>query len=87
MGPKEHRRLVPIITGSYPDPNFGSGAVKIPGAHGLNDYGVARRNGIPMYQLMGGTAHLRSDGPSYEDRDARCRDCAVRRPAPRRSTR
>ena len=66
VGPKEHRRLIPIITDDYPDPNFGSGAVKITGAHDLNDYGVAQRNGIPMYRLMDGTAHMRSDGPSYE---------------------
>ncbi|MBS4010801.1 MAG: class I tRNA ligase family protein, partial [Roseovarius sp.] len=25
VGPKEHRRLIPIITDEYPDPNFGSG--------------------------------------------------------------
>ncbi len=30
--PKEHRRLIPIITDEYPDPKFGSGAVKITGA-------------------------------------------------------
>jgi len=67
VGPKEHRRLIPIITDDYPDPNFGSGAVKITGAHDLNDYGVAQRNGIPMYRLMDATAHMRSDGPSYEE--------------------
>ena len=37
-GPKEHRRLIPIITDEYPDPDFGSGAVKITGAHDFNDY-------------------------------------------------
>jgi valyl-tRNA synthetase len=66
VGPEEHRRLIPIITDDYPDPNFGSGAVKITGAHDLNDYGVAQRNGIPMYRLMDGTAHMRSDGAPYE---------------------
>ncbi|MFN7717847.1 MAG: class I tRNA ligase family protein, partial [Sphingomonadaceae bacterium] len=49
VGPKDHRRLIPIITDEYPDPDFGSGAVKITGAHDQNDYGVAQRNGIPMY--------------------------------------
>jgi valyl-tRNA synthetase len=44
VGPKEHRRLIPIITDEYPDPDFGSGAVKITGAHDFNDYEVARRN-------------------------------------------
>ncbi|MBV8907945.1 MAG: class I tRNA ligase family protein, partial [Sphingomonas sp.] len=67
VGPEEHRRLIPIITDEYPDPDFGSGAVKITGGHDLNDYGVAQRNGLPMYRLMDGTAHMRSDGPSYEE--------------------
>ena len=52
VGPKEHRRLIPIITDDYPDPDFGSGAVKITGAHDFNDYQVAKRGGIPMYRLM-----------------------------------
>ena len=45
-------RLIPIITDEYPDPDFGSGAVKITGAHDFNDYEVAKRNDIPMYSLM-----------------------------------
>ena len=45
-------RLIPIITDEYPDMNFGSGAVKITGAHDFNDYEVAKRNDIPMYSLM-----------------------------------
>ncbi len=28
VGPKEHRRLIPIITDDYPDPDFGSGRRK-----------------------------------------------------------
>jgi valyl-tRNA synthetase len=47
VGPKEHRRLIPIITDEYPDPTFGSGAVKITGAHDFNDYGVAKRAASP----------------------------------------
>jgi valyl-tRNA synthetase len=46
-------RLIPIITDEYPDMDFGSGAVKITGAHDFNDYEVAKRNNIPMYSLMG----------------------------------
>ena len=76
VGPKEHRRLIPIITDDYPDPNFGSGAVKVTGAHDLNDYGVAQRNGIPMYRLMDGTAHMRADGPSYAESAVRARAIA-----------
>ena len=45
-------RLIPVITDEYADPDFGSGAVKITGAHDFNDYEVAKRNDIPMYSLM-----------------------------------
>ncbi|WP_172295958.1 valine--tRNA ligase [Pseudoruegeria sp. HB172150] len=71
VGPKEHRRLIPIITDMYPDPAFGSGAVKITGAHDFNDYAVAQRGNIPMYRLMDTKGHMRDDGADYET-------CAIR---------
>ncbi|WP_226553004.1 valine--tRNA ligase [Celeribacter naphthalenivorans] len=67
VGPKEHRRLIPIITDDYPDMNFGSGAVKITGAHDFNDYQVAKRGNLPMYRLMDTKGAMRADGLSYED--------------------
>ncbi|MEQ8444952.1 MAG: valine--tRNA ligase [Pelagibacterium sp.] len=67
VGPKEHRRLIPIITDEYPEPEFGSGAVKITGAHDFNDYEVARRNGIPMYALLDTKGNLRADGAPYAE--------------------
>ena len=76
VGPKEHRRLIPIIADDYPDPDFGSGAVKITGAHDENDYGVAQRNGIPMYRLMDETAAMRIDGEPYAVAAARAREIA-----------
>jgi valyl-tRNA synthetase len=76
VGPKEHRRLIPIITDDYPDPHFGSGAVKITGAHDENDYGVAQRNGIPMYRLMDEVAAMRADGPAYAEAAARAVEIA-----------
>jgi valyl-tRNA synthetase len=45
-------RLIPIIADEYPDPEFGTGAVKITGAHDFNDFEVARRNNIPLIMLM-----------------------------------
>ncbi len=65
VGPKQHRRLIPIITDPYPDPDFGSGAVKITGAHDFNDYAVAKRGGIPCYRLMDTRAGMRGDGAPY----------------------
>ena len=67
VGPKEHRRLIPIITDEYPDMTFGSGAVKITGAHDFNDYQVAKRGNLPMYRLMDTKGAMREDGLSYED--------------------
>ncbi len=54
-------RYIPIITDEYPDPDFGSGAVKITGAHDFNDYQVARRNDIPMYILFDTKARMVND--------------------------
>ncbi len=71
VGPKEHRRLIPIITDDYPDKDFGSGAVKITGAHDFNDYQVAKRGGIPMYRLMDMKGAMRADGASYANEAAK----------------
>ena len=77
VGPKRHRRLIPIITDSYPDPGFGSGAVKITGAHDFNDYAVARRNDIPLYRLMDTGAAMREDGAPYAECAERARAIAA----------
>ena len=74
VGPKEHRRFIPIITDDYPDPDFGSGAVKITGAHDFNDNMVAKRGGIPMYRLMDTKGAMRADGAPYAERRARRRN-------------
>ncbi len=81
VGPKEHRRLIPIITDDYPDPAFGSGAVKITGAHDQNDYVVAQRNGIPMYRLMDDVAAMRADGAPYAEAAVRAKRLAGGEPA------
>jgi valyl-tRNA synthetase len=51
-------RLIPIIADEYPDPEFGTGAVKITGAHDENDFHVAKRNGIPLIVLMDKKARM-----------------------------
>ncbi len=86
VGPKEHRRLIPIITDEYPDPDFGSGAVKITGAHDFNDYGVAMRNNIPLYVLMDTKGHMRSDGLPYDEAAAIAKKIAEGGAAPADTT-
>ncbi|KFI32053.1 valine--tRNA ligase [Haematobacter massiliensis] len=54
-------RYIPIIADEYPDPTFGSGAVKITGAHDFNDYKVAERHGLPLYVLLDGKGRMRDD--------------------------
>ncbi|MFA3917528.1 valine--tRNA ligase [Ruegeria hyattellae] len=76
VGPKEHRRQIPIITDDYPDPNFGSGAVKITGAHDFNDSMVAKRGGIPMYRLMDTRGAMRGDGAPYAVEAGKAQDYA-----------
>jgi len=70
-------RLIPIITDEYPDPLFGSGAVKITGAHDFNDYAVAKRAGIPCYRLMDTRAAMRADGAPYPQAVTRAREIAA----------
>lgn len=73
-------RLIPIIADEYPDPAFGSGAVKITGAHDFNDYQVAKRAGLPMYRLMDTRGFMRADGAPYADAVARAREIAAGSP-------
>jgi valyl-tRNA synthetase len=73
-------RLIPIIADEYPDPAFGSGAVKITGAHDFNDYQVAKRAGLPMYRLMDTRGMMRSDGAPYAEAVARAREIAAGSP-------
>ena len=74
-------RLIPIITDEYPDPTFGSGAVKITGAHDFNDYAVAKRANLPCYRLMDTSAHMRADGAPYDQAVRRAREIATGSPA------
>ncbi len=77
VGPKEQRRLIPIITDEYPDMTFGSGAVKITGAHDFNDHEVAKRGNIPQYRLMDVRGAMRADGAPYAEEAAKAAEYAA----------
>jgi valyl-tRNA synthetase len=51
-------RLIPIIADEYPDPEKGSGAVKITGAHDFNDFQVAVRHGLSLISIMDEQARM-----------------------------
>jgi len=57
-------RRIPIIADDFVDPAFGSGCVKITGAHDFNDYACARRHGIEMIVIMTLDAKMNDNAPA-----------------------
>ncbi len=56
-------RKIPIIADDFVDPAFGSGCVKITGAHDFNDYACAKRHGIEMIVIMTLDAKMNDNAP------------------------
>ncbi|HET7266648.1 MAG TPA: valine--tRNA ligase [Oleiagrimonas sp.] len=56
-------RRIPIIADDYVDREFGSGCVKITGAHDFNDHEVAKRHDIEMITIMTLDAHMNDLAP------------------------
>ena len=57
-------RRIPIIADDFVDPAFGSGCVKITGAHDFNDYACAQRHGIEMIVIMTLDAKMNDNAPA-----------------------
>lgn len=62
-------REIPLIADIYPDPAFGSGAVKITPAHDANDYQVGVRHGLPMPVLIDESGKITAEGGPYAGLD------------------
>ena len=63
-------RAIPVIADSYVDPAFGSGCVKITGAHDFNDYQVAQRHNLPLITIFTLDAKINENGPlAYQGMD------------------
>jgi valyl-tRNA synthetase len=58
-------RVIPLIEDIYPDPAFGTGAVKITPAHDANDYQVGVRHGLPMPTILDEQARVSQVGPYF----------------------
>ena len=56
-------REIPLIEDIYPDPAFGTGAVKITPAHDANDYAVGARHNLPMPVVLDESANISAEGP------------------------
>ena len=57
-------RTIPIVADAMVDPAFGSGCVKITGAHDFNDYGAARRHDLPLIVIFTLDARINANGPA-----------------------
>jgi valyl-tRNA synthetase len=62
-------RELALIADQYPDPAFGSGAVKITPAHDPNDYLVGVRHNLPMPVLLDERAKITAEGGAYAGLD------------------
>ena len=63
-------RQIPVIADAYVDREFGSGCVKITGAHDFNDYQVATRHGLPLIVIFTLDAKINENGPvAYQGLD------------------
>ncbi len=63
-------RTIPVIADTYVDPAFGSGCVKITGAHDFNDYQVAQRHNLPLITIFTLDAKINENGPvAYQGMD------------------
>ncbi|MGY0398917.1 MAG: valine--tRNA ligase [Ostreibacterium sp.] len=56
-------RVIPIVTDIYPDPEFGTGCVKITPAHDFNDYQVGQRLEIETINLFNDDASMNDNAP------------------------
>ncbi len=66
-------RQIPIIADDFVDPAFGTGCVKITGAHDFNDYACAMRHQLPLIVIFTLDAHVNDQAPVQFrglDRDA-----------------
>ncbi|MDM7461637.1 MAG: valine--tRNA ligase [bacterium] len=45
-------KLIPLIADPYPDPEFGTGAVKVTPAHDPNDFDIGQRHNLPRPVIM-----------------------------------
>ena len=57
-------RQIPIIADDFVDMDFGTGVVKITGAHDFNDYACAMRHNLPLIVIFTLDAKVNDNGPA-----------------------
>jgi len=59
-------RLIPVITDSYVDKNFGTGVLKITPAHDFNDYEIGRKHGLENFNILDTEGRLNRNAGVYK---------------------
>ena len=59
-------KLIPIITDSYVDKDFGTGVLKITPAHDFNDYEIGKRYGLENFNILETDGRLNNNAGSYK---------------------
>ena len=62
-------RVIPIVTDTYVDREFGTGVVKITPAHDPNDFEVGKRHNLPIINVMNDDATINENGGKYAGMD------------------
>lgn len=62
-------RVIPVVTDTYVDREFGTGVVKITPAHDPNDFEVGKRHDLPIVNIMNDDATVNENGGSYAGMD------------------
>ncbi|MBP8873414.1 MAG: valine--tRNA ligase, partial [Polaromonas sp.] len=63
-------RKIPVIADDFVDREFGSGCVKITGAHDFNDYACSQRHNLPLITIFTLDAKINENGPTaYQGMD------------------
>ena len=62
-------RVIPVVTDTYVDREFGTGVVKITPAHDPNDFEVGKRHNLPIINVMNDDATINANGGKFAGMD------------------
>ncbi|MCL2051301.1 MAG: valine--tRNA ligase, partial [Lachnospiraceae bacterium] len=58
-------RIIPVVADHYVEKEFGTGVVKITPAHDPNDFEVAKRNNLPLINILNDDATINENGSPF----------------------
>ena len=62
-------KVIPIVTDTYVDREFGTGVVKITPGHDPNDFEVGKRHNLPIVNIMNDDASINENGGKFHGMD------------------